>query len=192
VALPVVRSARVLTLAIGCLVALAACGGDDDDPSPTATSPAQATATETIAEPTSIASPAPIASPPVASPVVAEVSASPVAGAGTAQPASQGATVVLTDYRVSLFQTSFVVGQPYTFVVENNGGQVHAFVIEQKGAQNQPLESDGERAEIVEVPAGGRATLLWTFDEPGEYQIACHRDGHYERGMVLDNIVVEE
>ncbi|MGH2531224.1 MAG: multicopper oxidase domain-containing protein [Thermomicrobiales bacterium] len=185
------RTARLMIVALGCLLAVVACGGDDDEANPTATAESEMTATPAIDEPVSASPPALPVTPAAASPVVSDAMASPAAGGeGTPLAEALGATVVLTDYRIGLFQSTFIVGQPYTFVVENNGSEAHAFVIEPKGADNQPLESNGRRAEIVDVPAGGLATLTWTFDEPGEYQLACHRDGHHERGMVQDAIVV--
>ncbi|MGH2561984.1 MAG: multicopper oxidase domain-containing protein [Thermomicrobiales bacterium] len=187
------RAARLMVVAVCCLFVFAACGGDDNEENPTATAEPEQTASSTIDEPVSASPPVQTASPAAARPGVAAPIASPAAGGeGTPRGSAVGATVVLTDFRVSLFQTLFTVGQPYTFAVENNGNVAHAIVIELKGAQNEPLESGGRRAEILEVPAGGRATLTWTFDEPGYYQLACHRDGHYERGMVQNTIVVTE
>lgn len=185
------RAVRLFVVMCGSVLLLAACGGDDDEEeTPTATSAPVSTATATTAA-SPIASPATMVASPATSPVSSTPVASPAIGGASGSPvAASGATVILTDYRISLFQSSFTVGQPYTFVVENNGSETHELVIEAKGAVDQPLEADGRRAEIVEVPGGGMATLTWTFDEPGEYQLACHRDGHYERGMVQEAIVV--
>jgi uncharacterized cupredoxin-like copper-binding protein len=35
----------------------------------------------------------------------------------------------------------------------------------------------------VSVEPGKTATLLYTFDEPGEWAMACFEPGHYEGGM---------
>ncbi len=35
----------------------------------------------------------------------------------------------------------------------------------------------------VEVPAGGSARLVYTFDQPGTLDYGCHVPGHYAAGM---------
>jgi uncharacterized cupredoxin-like copper-binding protein len=36
---------------------------------------------------------------------------------------------------------------------------------------------------LVEVPAGTTARLIYTFDQPGTLEYACHVAGHYAAGM---------
>ena len=36
---------------------------------------------------------------------------------------------------------------------------------------------------LVEVPAGATAQLIYTFDQPGTLEFACHVAGHYAAGM---------
>jgi len=35
----------------------------------------------------------------------------------------------------------------------------------------------------VDVPAGGAARLVYTFDQPGTLEYGCHVAGHYAAGM---------
>ena len=51
-------------------------------------------------------------------------------------------------------------------------------------------DDHGDEAE-VEVAPGETATLVYTFDEPGELLYGCHVPGHYAAGMV-GTITVEE
>jgi uncharacterized cupredoxin-like copper-binding protein len=36
----------------------------------------------------------------------------------------------------------------------------------------------------VDVPAGGTARLVYTFDQPGMLEYGCHVPGHYAAGML--------
>jgi len=86
-------------------------------------------------------------------------------------------------------ETTFEVGQAYTFTVTNAGNDVHEFVIEPAGEVDAPMEGEVNgkdiESEIEDIAPGQTKTLTWTFAEPGQYQFACHLPGHYESGMVL-------
>ncbi|WP_176521752.1 hypothetical protein [Longimonas halophila] len=44
-------------------------------------------------------------------------------------------------------------------------------------------------------PPGGVATITYTFEEAGAYDVACYLEepaDHYEQGMVYPFVVVEE
>jgi uncharacterized cupredoxin-like copper-binding protein len=110
---------------------------------------------------------------------LAPVQATPAASANTV-------AVTLTDMKIASSATTFVVGQPYTFVVTNHGAAAHEMVIEKRGVVDQPLRSGDQEAEASNIQPDQTKTLMWTFTEPGEYQLACHIPGHYEAGMVLD------
>lgn len=91
----------------------------------------------------------PYTSPIIASPVAASpVMASPAtAKASPVSTVPVNVAIVLTDYRISAFQRSFRVGQPYRFVVENNGAVMHQFVIEARGGDRRaPLVGGRDRA----------------------------------------------
>lgn len=121
------------------------------------------------------------AATPAASPA-----ASPAAAAD-----STDIEAAVGDFFVESSRTSFTVGETYTFTVTNEGEMPHEFVVEQAGAMDEPIEVDGEAAEIESIEPGDTATLTVTFSEPGNYQLACHFGQHYQNGMAL-NIVVEE
>ena len=176
------------------LLVLAGCGGGDDnggdDPpeGTTVSAPASPRAGSVSVEIVDEASPTTAASDPVA----ASPAGSPRAGQGGGSGRDRTVTVTLTDYRVNATRTAFRTNRDFTFVVQNNGDEAHQFVIERKGANGEPLEADGEVARIDSIPAGEQATLVWSFAEPGDYQIACHLADHYDLGMVLDTITVTE
>jgi uncharacterized cupredoxin-like copper-binding protein len=121
-----------------------------------------------------------VGSVPLAKPVA--IAAQPVA------PLPAGAVVVnatMTEFKVTLSQTSVPAGKPVRFALDNKGAIAHDFVIEKVGAVNAPLTSGSNQARAQEVVPGGSAVLDWTFSDAGEYQIACHVPGHYEAGMVV-------
>ena len=112
----------------------------------------------------------------------------PVASPVVATPAT-GATLVavtLVDMQVQPAQTTFKVGQPYTFVITNQGHAVHEFVIERRGDVDKPLKQGGREAEASNIAPGQTATLTWTFSAPGPYKFSCHLPGHYEAGMTVN------
>jgi uncharacterized cupredoxin-like copper-binding protein len=71
---------------------------------------------------------------------------------------------------------------------------VHEFVIEPAGKVDELLEAEvnGEEreSEIEDIAPGQTAELEWTFTKAGRYQFACHIEGHYEAGMVVEVEVV--
>jgi hypothetical protein len=93
-------------------------------------------------------------------------------------------SVILTDYRISSFTTSFEVGKTYRFTISNNGAVVHGFTLEPEGANNQPLSSNGVFASVDLINPGESQTLTWTFASPGKLQIASHLNDDYAKGMV--------
>jgi uncharacterized cupredoxin-like copper-binding protein len=127
---------------------------------------------------------------PLGTPLTQPVMATPEAASMGGTPSAAGATqpitvpVSLVEMTITPAQTTFKVGQPYTFVVTNNGTIEHEMVIERRGAVDQALEANGQEAEAADLDPGQTKTLTWTFTEPGDYQLACHIPGHYEAGMV--------
>lgn len=91
--------------------------------------------------------------------------------------------VELGDFFVTLSRTAVIAGQPYRFVVTNAGEATHEFVLEPGSAVDQPLESPGGASEIEDIAPGETRELIWTFEEPGTYQAACHVPAHFEAGM---------
>jgi hypothetical protein len=92
--------------------------------------------------------------------------------------------VVLGDFHVDAAPVTIVTGSPFTFHVRNDGQITHELVLEPAGANDEPFEIDGAASELEDILSGTERDLVFTFTEPGMYQIACHIPGHYEAGMV--------
>ncbi len=88
----------------------------------------------------------------------------------------------LSEYRIELDRSSVPAG-PVEFTLTNVGKIKHEFLVELPGAVNQPLEAGGRTARVPSVDPGQTVRLAWTFDQEGQYQLACHIAGHYEAGM---------
>ena len=93
--------------------------------------------------------------------------------------------MTLTESSIALDPTTLHVGQPYAFVVTNQGTVTHEFVIEEAGANHEPLKDDDATAMYTGIAPGETRTLTWIFTEPGAYRLACHEPGHYEASQVL-------
>lgn len=93
--------------------------------------------------------------------------------------------VTLSDFKIEMSNTSLPAATPITFIVTNAGTVEHELVLEAPGAVNQPLEINGQVAEVAELEPGESETVTWTLPQADEYQFACHIPEHYESGMVL-------
>jgi uncharacterized cupredoxin-like copper-binding protein len=95
--------------------------------------------------------------------------------------------VKLSEFKVEMDQTSIPAG-PVKFIIDNVGTLEHEVVLEPAGVNDEPLEANGKVSEAEEIEAGKSATLEWTIDQPGQYQLACHvnkdNTDHYANGMV--------
>ena len=101
--------------------------------------------------------------------------------------ASKGPTVVhvtLSDYKVEMDKTSIPAGA-VRFEITNTGSLTHEVVLEGEGIDDEPFEVNGEASEAEDIASGADASLEWTIDTPGNYQLACHTSNHYQLGMVL-------
>jgi uncharacterized cupredoxin-like copper-binding protein len=118
----------------------------------------------------------------------------------TSAPSGEPVTVdvIATEYAFESSLTTFKVGVPYHFVVQNPGDVEHELMlVEPIAAGTMSMEEMDEMAiahiEDEDLQAGDTATLDVTFEEPypaGTLEMACHIEQHYERGMLLP-IVVE-
>lgn len=112
----------------------------------------------------------------------------------------QEVQITLTEFSIESSVTMFKVGQPYRFVVTNEGTTEHELMIMPpltEGEMGMEMHELDEMALAMipeeDLPAGATATLDFTFEEAapaGELEFACHVPGHYEAGMKLP-IVVE-
>ncbi|MBI3359803.1 MAG: cupredoxin domain-containing protein [Chloroflexi bacterium] len=95
--------------------------------------------------------------------------------------------VKLTEFKVEMDKTSIPAG-PVKFIIDNAGKEKHEVVLEPAGINDVPFEVNGKASEAEDIEAGKSATLEWTIDKPGQYQLACHitenNEDHYANGMV--------
>ena len=95
--------------------------------------------------------------------------------------------VKLSEFHVVMDKTSIPAG-PVKFIIDNAGAVVHEVVLEPAGVDDQPFEANGKASEVEDIASGASATLEWTIDTPGDYQLACHikegNEDHYAAGMV--------
>lgn len=100
--------------------------------------------------------------------------------------------VTMSEWTMVMDQTSIPAGE-VRFLIENVGAEKHEVVLERAGALDEPMEAEGEESEVEDVEPATSATLEWTIDEPGQYQLACHiveeelgqTQDHYANGMVV-------
>jgi uncharacterized cupredoxin-like copper-binding protein len=95
--------------------------------------------------------------------------------------------VTLSEFKVEMDKTSIPAG-PVKFIIDNAGAETHEVVLEPAGVDDEPFSLNGKESEAEDIEAGKSATLEWTIDKPGQYQLACHiKEGsadHYAAGMV--------
>jgi len=102
-------------------------------------------------------------------------------------PIDQTVDVIVNDEGIEADQSVFPVGSRVQFSVTNEGTEPHEVMLELADADEEPLGDEGSQAEIEDMDEEGSATFTYTFDEPGDYQLADHIGSHY---LVLD-ITVE-
>jgi hypothetical protein len=93
--------------------------------------------------------------------------------------------VTLSEYDVRISANLIAVDEPVKFTIFNNGRLTHNVVLERVGAINAAL-SQGEGKETAALDGilpGETRVVMWTINNPGEYQLACHLPGHFEGGM---------
>ena len=96
--------------------------------------------------------------------------------------------VKLTEFKIEMDKLSIPAG-PVKFIIDNAGKEKHEVVLELSGVNDEPFEVNGKASEAEDIDSGKSATLEWTIDKPGEYQLACHinenNEDHYANGMVV-------
>jgi uncharacterized cupredoxin-like copper-binding protein len=111
--------------------------------------------------------------------------------AGDAKAVKRTIDVTMKDsMRFSPDRVEVKLGETVRFAHKNAGAQLHEFVI---GTRE---ENDAHAALMVKFPgmehsepymahvgAGKTAEIVWTFNQPGEFEFACLIAGHYQAGM---------
>ncbi|GCE27842.1 hypothetical protein KDA_33260 [Dictyobacter alpinus] len=108
----------------------------------------------------------------------------------------QEVRIVMGEMYFKLPFTTFKVGQPYKFIIVNEGKNPHEFTIAppRKAGQNEKDEDTASLLDADQIAGGQSKTLdVFTFKKPapaGTLEIECSYSGHYEGGMHTP-IVVE-
>jgi uncharacterized cupredoxin-like copper-binding protein len=114
---------------------------------------------------------------------------------GGGQKASTTFNVTLSDFKFT--PDTFVVpaGKEITFNLKNEGAVKHEFVIMKLGTnvgEHFGAEDEDNIYWEVEVDKGESKSATFTApSDPGEYQVVCGVEGHFEAGMVGKLVVVK-
>jgi P-type Cu+ transporter len=116
--------------------------------------------------------------------------ASMTAGVVDTRQVSRTIAVTTTDaLRFAPDQISVKAGDTVAFEITSSGVLPHEFFIgtpaEQQAheAEMASGSSTMDEPDAVNVPAGGTARLVYTFEQPGTLEYGCHVPGHYAAGM---------
>jgi uncharacterized protein (DUF305 family)/uncharacterized cupredoxin-like copper-binding protein len=117
----------------------------------------------------------------------------------TGSPVATEVEVTLSEFAVASTFTEFRVGQPYRFVVTNEGAIPHEFMILpwMEGIGQKDMETLDAAALVMihehDLPPGVTRTVEVTFSQPvsvGDLELVCAVPGHYDAGMTLPITVV--
>jgi uncharacterized cupredoxin-like copper-binding protein len=126
--------------------------------------------------------------------------ASPQAAPTTASATQSGSTsggvtevdVTLADNTITSSLTAFKVGEPYKFVILNNGHHAHNFNIAPPVSVSGSLDTSLAQALLAvkqdKLPVGGGTTVEFTFPDSAvgqQLEFSCLIPRHYEDGMKL-------
>ena len=80
-------------------------------------------------------------------------------------------------------------GETIRFMVTNKGELEHEFILDtvernamHKEAMSQQMESH-QSPNAITLEPGKKGEIIWTFGNPGTFEVACLIPGHYESGM---------
>lgn len=121
------------------------------------------------------------------------VAATPVAPTAIDQgtPRAGGpVTASMREFYIQSAAVTFTTDVEYTFNITNLGAAEHQFVIEPTGSQGDPISGESGAAEVTTIAPGESATLVVTFTETGNFQLASHANTDYEQGMALNITVI--
>ncbi len=125
---------------------------------------------------------------PVSAPILAATFGHP----GKAAQVDRTIKITALDFRFDKTKLHVRAGETVRFIVINKGQLAHEFIIgdaqeqaehEQKMQKMRGLDMPNEPNGIMLKP-GQTKTLIWTFEQGGEVEFACHVPGHFIAGMV--------
>jgi len=107
-----------------------------------------------------------------------------------------GTTVHLTasDFKIVSDVSSYKVGVPYHFVVQNKGELAHEVMLSKPipGGTEMTMEQMDKMAlgmaDAADLLPGKTVSFDYTFtaaDVKAKLEFSCHLEGHFEAGMVL-------
>jgi uncharacterized cupredoxin-like copper-binding protein len=94
--------------------------------------------------------------------------------------------VSIDDGKIDANQTDIRAGDVVQFVVHNEGTMRHEVMLEDIGSDEVPLEQDGNLALTTRLAPGEDGEFVYTFEDAGDFQLACHIGTHYEQGEVVE------
>ena len=112
--------------------------------------------------------------------------------AGSAKSAARAIEVRMTDkMRFTPDRIQVKQGETIRFMVRNEGKMLHEMVLGTREALNEHAAlmerfpaMEHEAAYMTHVKPGESGRIVWNFNRPGEFQLACLVAGHYQAGMV--------
>jgi uncharacterized cupredoxin-like copper-binding protein len=82
-------------------------------------------------------------------------------------------------------------GETIRFVLKNTGKLMHEFVIGTKDELDAHAalmkkfpKMEHDQPYMAHVAPGKTGEVIWTFNQPGDFNFACLIAGHYESGMI--------
>lgn len=111
--------------------------------------------------------------------------------AGDAKKARRTVQIRMLDtMRFSPEKITVKQGETIKFVIKNTGAMLHEFVIgtPKENAEHAALmvkfpNMEHSEPYMAHVPPGKTGEIIWTFNQPGEFEFACLIAGHYQAGM---------
>jgi uncharacterized cupredoxin-like copper-binding protein len=111
--------------------------------------------------------------------------------AGDAKKARRTVHIRMLDtMRFSPDKITIKQGETIKFVIKNTGTVLHEFVIGTKKENDEHAAlmvkfPNMEHSEpyMAHVPPGKTGEIIWTFNQPGDFDFACLIAGHYQAGM---------
>ncbi|TWO70050.1 plastocyanin [Caenimonas sedimenti] len=112
--------------------------------------------------------------------------------AGDAKAARRTIEIAMSDdMRFTPSNIEVKQGETVKFVVRNKGKVLHEMVIGDKKTLDEHAAlmvkfpgMEHDEPYMAHVAAGKEASLIWTFNKPGNFDFACLIAGHYQAGMV--------